>query len=479
MPALSSLNVSKAAIFLILTPLAFAAPHQNGSILKRQASSTQENAGWNLARFVHNGPIPEPAKAEFVDLGNGRGFSRKVRKGTYIYPSNGGEGVDIYIVENGVDQNDKVKQMFDGRLSYLPDPKDLKFRGEGAENWHGTMVAGIAGSKKFGVAQKANIISVSRKTSTETIIANHNKRKSQRGFKGSVVNYSAGLKSQSTENAEYELDRYRQLIKAGIHVVMSAGNFNMDACYHYPSNMNQKIKEIIAVGATNQDDERLLLDPSAGSDYGKCVDIYAPGSRIPTIRGDGSETTGAETSAAAPHIAGLIALELSAGPSRTPMEMKQHILSIGFPDTVVEPDGTRKILAGNRPLMSGFKPSNENPNQQEKKVETEQPAVKQSSNPQSASSPGKFEKQKPITTVNDERIVTIHFSSNVNSDRAGVTDPANSKGELWTTLESLPETYHGKRVRDFKTQMEYIFCGEEMPSDTPAEIKRGCEEYRH
>lgn len=67
------------------------------------------------------------------------------------------------------------------------------------------------------------------------------------------------------------------LVLSGVTVIAAAGNDNRAACASSPA----AARFAITVAATDQQDERLLLRGGGGSNYGACVDLYAPGAEVP------------------------------------------------------------------------------------------------------------------------------------------------------------------------------------------------------
>jgi hypothetical protein len=112
----------------------------------------------------------------------------------------------------------------------------------------------------------------------------------------------------------------RTSIAAGVTYVAAAGNSGDSACDYSPA----RIDEVITVGATTMDDVRM-----ANSNFGDCVDIYAPGDRIVSTfnRSDTDSASMSGTSMAAPHVAGTAALLLAQNPGASPAEVAEEIIA--------------------------------------------------------------------------------------------------------------------------------------------------------
>jgi cerevisin len=123
--------------------------------------------------------------------------------------------------------------------------------------------------------------------------------------KGSVANMSlGGGKSRALDQV------VNRAVEAGLHFAVAAGNDNRDACSYSPA----AAEKAVTVGASTLGDERAYF-----SNYGPCVDIFAPGLNILSTW-IGSETainTISGTSMASPHTAGILAYLLSLYPSAT------------------------------------------------------------------------------------------------------------------------------------------------------------------
>ncbi|MEM1082053.1 MAG: S8 family peptidase, partial [Pseudomonadota bacterium] len=192
-------------------------------------------------------------------------------------------------------------------------------RGSSDCNGHGTHVAGTVAGTTWGVAKNATIYPVrvlgcngSGSNSgviagMDWIAANH--------VKPAVANMSlGGGASAATDNA------VTNMRNAGVTVVVAAGNENQNACNVSPA----RSANAITVGSTTSSDVR-----SSFSNFGTCVDIFAPGSSITSAwyNSNSATRTISGTSMASPHVAGIAALYLSVNPNATPAQVENAIYS--------------------------------------------------------------------------------------------------------------------------------------------------------
>ncbi|HEU0013953.1 MAG TPA: S8 family peptidase [Longimicrobium sp.] len=221
---------------------------------------------------------------------------------TYNYTPTGA-GVRAYIIDTGINTG---HSNFGGRASIAWDGI-----GDGNNdcNGHGTHVAGTVGSTTYGVAKGVTLIGVrvfgcGNTGSNSTIVAGIN-WVAANAVKPAVANMSLGGPASSTTDAAVN-----GLINAGVIAVVAAGNENQNACNVSPA----RVAGAITVGSTTSTDAR-----SSFSNYGSCVDVFAPGSNIlSTWIGSTSATnTISGTSMASPHVAGVAALYLQGNTSAT------------------------------------------------------------------------------------------------------------------------------------------------------------------
>jgi serine protease len=177
-----------------------------------------------------------------------------------------GTGVTAYVVDTGVLNSHNE---FGGRASSGYDFIDNDSDATDC-NGHGTHVAGTIGGSTYGVAKNVNIVGVrvlncSGSGSNSGVISGINWVKNNASGP-SVANMSlGGGASQATDDA------VNAAVAAGISFVVAAGNNNSNACNYSPA----RAADAITVGSTTSSDAR-----SSFSNYGTCLDIYAPGSSI-------------------------------------------------------------------------------------------------------------------------------------------------------------------------------------------------------
>ncbi|ORZ33172.1 subtilisin-like protease PR1I [Catenaria anguillulae PL171] len=232
-----------------------------------------------------------------------------------------GEGVDVYVIDTGVDVYHPEFIGMDTRRG-----KNV-FRSETQwpntdENGHGTHVAGTVAGVRHGVAKRARVNSVkvldkNGKGTWSGLIrglefAAEEIRKSG---KTAVCNMSLGGGVNEAMDAAVA-----SLFEAGCVVVKAAGNEQQDACNVSPARAPQGLT-VAALAANGQS-----IDTSY-SNFGRCVNIAAPGSRIRSAWLNRSYDTIDGTSMAAPHVAGAAALILGEEPWLKPQEVVDRILS--------------------------------------------------------------------------------------------------------------------------------------------------------
>ena len=233
--------------------------------------------------------------------------------GTYAHGS--AAGVTAYVLDSGV----RITHAdFGGRASYGWDTIDNDAVASDCHG-HGTHVAGTIGGTAFGVAKNVNLVAVrvlncAGVGSYSQIIAGI-EWITTNVVRPAVVNVSLGGGLADILN-----DAVRASVATGITYVIAAGNDNHNACLNSPGS----VSEAVTVAATDTSDARASF-----SNYGSCVDIFAPGVSIrsDSRSGDGTTTVMSGTSMAAPHVAGAAALLLGEDGTRTPAEIQSLLLA--------------------------------------------------------------------------------------------------------------------------------------------------------
>lgn len=257
-------------------------------------ASTQLSPGWNLDR---------------VDQRN------MPWDGAYNYTSTGA-GVHAYIIDTGIRP---THVEFQGRASAVFDNV-----GDGQNgidcNGHGTHVAGIIGSATYGVAKGAylhgvRVLGCNGSGSISNLVAAVDWLTAN-AVHPAVANISlaAGGNSPSLETS------VTNSINSGITYAIAAGNGNLDACNFTPAHT----PAALTVGASDETDLRALY-----SNYGPCVDLFAPGNRVDSTwaSSDTAVNNLSGSSMAAPMVAGVAALYLQAHPTASSATVSSAVMS--------------------------------------------------------------------------------------------------------------------------------------------------------
>jgi len=230
----------------------------------------------------------------------------------YMYEYTG-SGVNAYVIDTGINF---YHEEFEGRAVPGFDAFSDGKNGSDCQG-HGTHVAGTIGSKTFGVAKGVKLISVrvldcSGSGSLSGVLAGLDWIGTNNSGPA-VANMSLGSSKNNTLN-----EAVKKLFSLNINVVVAGGNSNGDACNYSPSSAT----EAITVGASDETDKR-----AAFSNYGNCLDLFAPGVNI-TSTWYSSPTASAVlsgTSMASPHVVGVASLYLQENPQLDSNQLTEAI----------------------------------------------------------------------------------------------------------------------------------------------------------
>ncbi|KAJ9084965.1 proteinase B [Entomophthora muscae] len=226
-------------------------------------NNLEKGAPWGLARVSHK---------KSLSFGT---FNK------YLYDERGGSNVTAYVIDTGINWQ---HEDFQGRASWGATIPDHDEDEDG--NGHGSHCAGTVAGFKYGVSKKTRVVAVKvlRSSGSGTMsdvvkgvewatkAARSEAAEAQRSGRkhlGSVANMSLGGGFSRALNMAVNA-----AVDSGIHFAVAAGNDDADACDYSPASA----EKAVTVGATTINDERAWF-----SNWGKCVDVLAPGKDITSI----------------------------------------------------------------------------------------------------------------------------------------------------------------------------------------------------
>jgi subtilisin family serine protease len=241
---------------------------------------------------------------------------------SYTYPATAGGGVTAYVVDTGILPTADVAGRVSGGTSTIVDAN-----GTTDCNGHGTHVAGTIGGTTYGVAKAVNLVPVRVLdcagsgswsgviAGLDWIVADH------AANVPAVANMSLGGGVSSSVDAAVQ-----RVIADGVTVAVAAGNSNANACNSSPA----RAANAVTVGATDTTDRRASF-----SNYGSCLDLFAPGVNITSDWIGPATNTISGTSMATPHVAGAAAILLGKSPALTPAQVASQLVTLSTKNLVV------------------------------------------------------------------------------------------------------------------------------------------------
>ena len=238
--------------------------------------------------------------------------------------------VNIYVLDNGVDLTHADLNV----INHV----NFTSGSNSASCAHGTRVSGVLAARDntvdvVGVAPGARITAV-KVTSCDPVITSISTAVkgvdwvTANAVRPAVANMSiGGLASRTLDDA------VKRSADKGVFYVVAAGNSGRDACLTSPQRAGTHAG-VMTVAATTQTDEE-----ASWSNYGRCVDIWAPGSEILTTELGGGTVTSSGTSYAAPHVGGTAALYLSTYSGATPADVEAAIKAHATTTGTLSKDG--------------------------------------------------------------------------------------------------------------------------------------------
>ena len=241
--------------------------------------------------------------------------------GSYTY-TNTGAGVTAYIIDTGIRfDHSEFASALGTRATTGFDA--VTSGGSAADcNGHGTHVSGTVGGNTYGVAKSVSLVAVrvlgcSGSGTTSGVVAGIEWVTGHHAT-SAVANMSlGGGASTALDNA------VRNSIASGVSYAIAAGNGNQggiaqDACKYSPA----RVAEAMTIGATDSNDRK-----ASWSNYGNCVDWFAPGVGITSAwyTSNTATNTISGTSMATPHTTGVAALYLQGNPSATPQQVRDAL----------------------------------------------------------------------------------------------------------------------------------------------------------
>ncbi|XP_074492121.1 proprotein convertase subtilisin/kexin type 9 [Sebastes fasciatus] len=285
--------------------------------IEEDSSVFAQSAPWNLQRLLQ----PHGGTSE---------------NGTYRPPNDGGMA-EVYLMDGSVQSSHRE---IEGRVlitdfNDVPEEDGVRVHRQASQcDSHGTHMAGVVSGSDSGVARGASVNLVR--------VLNCQGKGTVSGALAGMEYIRATLLSRPVDAVVVLLPfvggfsrslnaACRDMVANGAVVIAAAGNYRDDACLYSPASE----PEVITVGAVNSVDQ-LMSQGAGGTNFGRCVDLFAPGDDIISASSDCSTcfTSRSGTSQAAAHAAGLAAVILSSNQNASPVQVLQMMLRYSISNTI-------------------------------------------------------------------------------------------------------------------------------------------------
>ncbi|KAJ7332675.1 hypothetical protein JRQ81_014855 [Phrynocephalus forsythii] len=284
--------------------MALRLPHVD--YIEEDAYVFAQSIPWNLGRIV-----PEQAKSNEYT------------------PPNSGNLVEVYLLDTGIQSNHREIEgrVFVTDFENIPEEDGTRFHRQASKcDSHGTHMAGVVSGRDAGVAKGASVHSLrvlncqGKGTVSGTLIGLEfiKKTLAVQPYSPLVVLLPLAGGYSHILNAACRL-----MVQMGVVMIAAAGNYKDDACLYSPASE----PEVITVGATNVQDQPASMG-TLGTNFGRCVDVFAPGEDIIGASSDCSTcfTSQSGTSQAAAHVAGIAAMILNINSALSISELRQRLI---------------------------------------------------------------------------------------------------------------------------------------------------------